>query len=158
MLILIKKYSFAILSLLAFFVHQKLIAQQLNILLNNELNYRVESNFYSDSNFFSGIKPYKIQKNFIDSLNNLSFIKTDKKFLDYLLNKNIFEYNKSNFIFEVNPVITLKPNYNSATNTFLSDYRFGLNINAYVGKKLSVNFNGSYGIISFDDYCKDNNA
>ena len=152
MTILIKKYRFVLFFLLPFFASQKLTAQQLNIPLNNELNYRIESNFYSDNNFFSGIKPYKIQKNFIDSLNSLSLIKTDEKFLDYLLNKNVFEYGKGNFSIDANPLITLMPEYSSETKTFLSNYRFGLNIGAYIGKKLSVNFTGFYGITSFDNY------
>ncbi|MCF6241118.1 MAG: hypothetical protein L3J74_07215 [Bacteroidales bacterium] len=124
----------------------------MNIPLHNELNYRIEKNTYSDSNFFSDIKPYRVHKYFMDSIHNSILIKNHNKIIFHLLNSDLFSFKKNSFLINILPVISILPKYINNTENIPVDYQLGLNINSFIGKKLSINFTGFYGISSFDDY------
>ncbi len=147
-----KKYCLIILLLLFIQLADKLIAQQLNIPLHNELNYRIEKSTYINSDFFPDIKPFKIQKYIIDSINNLSAIKSKSKTIKLLLNNDLFSIKKNKFLININPIISILPRYSKNNEKLLTNNQFGLNANAFIGKNISINFTGFYGISSFDNY------
>ncbi len=128
------------------------MAQQLNIPLQNELNYRIEKNLYTYQDFFSDIKPFRQQKQFVDSLSNSYFINTKNSAIDKLLNKSITLVNRKKVSLDINPVISFFPKYSNHTGKLLTNTQLGIGANAYIGNQLSINFTGFYGIKSFDNY------
>jgi len=128
------------------------IAQQVIIPLNNELNYRLEKELFSETSFHSNIKPFTINKKAVfDSLNNLLAVVTKKQTFNKILNNNLIEIEQNNFFLAANPVLCIFPGYDSESG-FLSDYQFGLSVDAYFKEKLTIKLNGFYGIRSFIGY------
>ncbi|RLD82827.1 MAG: hypothetical protein DRJ10_04635 [Bacteroidetes bacterium] len=133
-------------------VQEQSVAQQVIIPLQNELNFRLEKEFFSKTKFHSNIKPYIIEKKTaFDSLNSLLRVNTKKHRLNKILNDDLIDVEKNNFSFSVNPILSLFPAYNFDSNSIIHDNQFGLNVNAYLNEKLSFNLNGFYGIRSFSD-------
>ncbi len=147
-----KKYCLTLLFLIFIQLADKIVAQQLNLPLNNELNYRIEKEFYANPDFFSDIKPFRLQKQQFDSLSNRLLIEQKNKAIDKLLNKPIIPVHKKSFLLDINPLITVLPRYSNNTGNLLVNYQFGIGANAYIGKQLTVNFTGFYGLKSFDNY------
>ena len=57
-------------------VQEQSVAQQIVIPLQNELNFRLEKEFFSKTKFHSNVKPYIIdKKTAFDSLNSLFRVK-----------------------------------------------------------------------------------
>lgn len=128
------------------------VAQQVIIPLQNELNFRLEKEFFSKTKFHSNIKPYIIDKKAtFDSLNSLLRIPTKNQTLNKLLNDNLIDVEKNNFSLSANPILRIFPAYNFESNSFIQDYQIGLNVNAYFNDKLSFYVNGFYGIKSFSN-------
>lgn len=128
----------------------QIVAQQVIIPLQNELNYRMEKEFFSSTKFHSNIKPYIINKKAtFDSLNSLLTITTKKQTFDKLLDDNLIDIEKTNFFLSINPIISISPVFDFESNRIIPDYQFGLSVDAYFNEKLSFNLNGFYGIKSF---------
>lgn len=147
-----KKYCLTVLLLLFIQFEDKIVAQQLNIPLQNELNYRIEKIFYTNQDFFTDIKPFRIKKQFIDSLHDTFILRSKSKAIDGLLNKSVVSVNNKNFLLEINPLISVLPKYSNNTENIDVNYQFGFGANAFIGNRLSLNFTGFYGSKSFDEY------
>ncbi|OQY04878.1 MAG: hypothetical protein B6I20_02275 [Bacteroidetes bacterium 4572_117] len=134
------------------FVNQfpQVFAQQTIIPLQNELNYRFEKEFFASNNIHLNIKPFAInKKETFDSLNNLLFIETKRQSINILLNNNSLLVNKKNLFLTLNPIINTIWGIDIKSNNYVQDSKFGLAINAHIGKKTSLQINGFYGIRSF---------
>ena len=129
----------------------KLHAQQIMIPLQSELNYRFEKFFFADTSFYFNVKPFSIHKTTLDSLNKLLTISAKSGFLSNLLNRNAVEISNNKFSLTLNPVLSILPSFNTQSSGFFSDYQFGLSANSFIGKKISINITGFYGIKSFTD-------
>ena len=133
-------------------VEEQTVAQQVIIPLQNELNFRLGKEFFSETKFHSNIKPYIIdKKTSFDSLNSLLNINTKKYTLNKILNDDLIDFQKNKLSVSVNPILSLFPAYNFDSNSIIYDNQFGLNVHAYLNEKLSFNLNGFYGIRSFPD-------
>ena len=127
------------------------IAQQVNIPLSNELNYRIEKCLFKDTNFYSDIKPFRIKKIVFDSIKHSYTLKTNRKNINNLFNNHLITKRTDKLLFTIEPIITILPEYNSE-QTISGQYQFGINANAYIGKKLNLNFTGFYSFYSFNNY------
>ena len=147
----LKSLFFSVFAILFAGTAQETAAQQLVVPLHNELNYRFEKAFFADTNFHDNVKPFTISKAKFDSLNRLLAIPVKSKLLSKVLNNNILDINRNKLSLTINPVLSILPSFSTQTNSFLSDNQFGLSLNSFIGKKLSVNITGFYGIKSFSD-------
>ena len=140
-------------------VQEQVVAQHVTIPLQNELNYRTEKEFFSSTDFHSGVKPFVINKrSSFDSLNSLLDAHTQNRALDKLLNDNLINLEKSNFFLSINPIISIAPIFDSESSVIIDDYQFGLALDGYFTEKLTFSINGFYGLRSFSgefDYLVD---
>ena len=130
----------------------KTIAQQLIYPLHNELNYRIEKEYFSSDDFHSDIKPFIVHKGgYFDSVQQSLNINVNSEFLDKLLNKDAISVENEKFKLAINPILTIEPGFSSESNNILHNYKFGLNLDGYFTKKLSFVVSAFYGQKSFNE-------
>jgi len=134
------------------FLNFTLTAQEY-LYLNTETNLKFEKSQYLNCNLHSSIKPFVLSDSSnYDSLISETYVITQKKRLNKLLNDNLLNFSKSSFSGYVNPILTIEPKLEASSNVTFNSYHFGFSLGAKAGKKLAFQLNGFYGISSFPSH------
>lgn len=133
------------------FINFSLWAQEYSY-INEELNLRIEKEYSNDSNLHSAIRPFLFSKSAqSDTFKLISHNTSNNAFLNKLFNKDLFNLEKGQNRFFINPIITVAADFEVKSKKAYNNAQLGLTIGGQLGNKLAFRFDGFYGLQSFTD-------
>ena len=119
-------------ALLLVVISVKSYSQQQYLPINKDVNYLYENYIYNQTqSFHTSIKPYIYSEVLVvDSIDKTLIIKKNSLLINYLLNNNLYKFEKKSFILQINPIFSyiFHKDFMCKNNCFCSNY--GLSINA----------------------------